>query len=98
MHLIRHTHAIKGVSILAAVSAALFFSGCSESAAKARQAMVQKCTNAGQSHKVCTCAMDKLAKKYDIEDALAYEDRKKTPDITYEPDYAKALLSCASGQ
>lgn len=98
MHLIQRIHPIRGISILIAAALALFIAGCSESAAKARQAMVQKCTNAGQSHKVCTCAMDKLAKKYDIEDALAYEDRKKTPDITYEPDYAKALLSCASGE
>ena len=94
MHLIQHNRAIQVASILAVVTTALLSSGCSQSATKARQAMVQKCMDAGQSHKVCTCAMDELAKKYDIEDALAYEERWKTPLKTYQPDYAEALASC----
>lgn len=81
---------------MVAAAVALCIGGCSESAAKARTAMIQKCTDDGLSQKLCTCAMDKLAKKYDMEDALAYEERKKTPDDTYRPDHTKALLSCAS--
>ncbi|WP_374258400.1 hypothetical protein [Aquabacterium sp.] len=94
MHLIQHTPSARENSILAAIAVALLIGGCSQSAARAHQTMIQRCTDNGHSLKLCTCAMDKLAKKYDIEDALAYEERWKTPLKTYQPDYAEALVSC----